>query len=276
MTRVVTAIVFVAVVVGSIYGGQLSFMAFFALICGLSLWEFFGLTNKGENVLFRRMFGTLIGLSPYLGFSYLQLTKNSGFQFESIAFITLGIILLFFLQFLYELFKASSQPFLHLSSTALALLYIGIPFALFQFLAFWPSGGSYDPNKILGLLLLVWSNDTFAYLVGSQIGKTKLFPRISPKKTWEGSIGGGVLTLVIAYACFMVLGGYSLQDWMVLGLLAVVFGGLGDLVESMMKRSLNIKDSGGILPGHGGILDRFDAFIFFLPFATFYLIIVEF
>lgn len=273
MTRVLTAIVFVAIVGGCIYGGIQSFMALFGLICMMSLWEFFGLTNDDVEVKFRRILSTFIGLFPYLCLSFLYLNYESEIPVEGLAGITLGLVLLLFLQFIYELFMGSSQPFRHLSFTALAILYIGIPFMLFLFLAFWPFEHAYSPNRILGLLLLVWANDTAAYLIGSQIGKTKLFPRISPKKTWEGSVGGAIITLLIAYLCYNFFGELDLKDWMILGFLAVVFGGLGDLVESMMKRSLKIKDSGGILPGHGGILDRFDAFIFYVPFATCYLIL---
>ena len=139
-----------------------------------------------------------------------------------------------------------------------------------DFIAF--DGEHFRSNTVFGLLLLTWINDTAAYLVGSQIGKHKLFPRISPKKTWEGSIGGGVFTLILAGVLGYIFEEQSVVQWLILGVIVVIFGSIGDLIESMLKRSYNIKDSGTILPGHGGLLDRFDAFIFLVPFATVYIL----
>jgi len=123
----------------------------------------------------------------------------------------------------------------------------------------------------LGILFLIWSSDSGAYVVGSLIGRTRLFERISPKKSWEGTIGGGLFSLLVAY----ILSRYFLEirtdQWLTLAVIVIVAGILGDLIESMLKRSLQIKDSGSILPGHGGILDRFDALIFAVPFAWVYL-----
>jgi phosphatidate cytidylyltransferase len=125
------------------------------------------------------------------------------------------------------------------------------------------------------LLLLTWMNDTGAYLVGSNFGRRMLFPRISPKKTWEGTIGGVVITFITAASFCAFSGELRLFDWMVLAAFVSVFGTLGDLVESMLKRSVGVKDSGNLLPGHGGVLDRFDAFIFVLPFAAAYLLSIR-
>ena len=111
--------------------------------------------------------------------------------------------------------------------------------------------------------------------MGSQIGKTKLFPRISPGKTWEGSTGGVIVTFIVAYLLSLLFTDLRLMDWLILAAIVSLFGSIGDLVESMLKRSLNIKDSGNLLPGHGGILDRFDAFIFLLPFAAAYLLLLN-
>ena len=132
--------------------------------------------------------------------------------------------------------------------------------------------GAFHPNIIFGLLLLTWANDTGAYLIGSQIGRTKLFPRISPKKTWEGSLGGVLVAFMTAYLLSLFFKDLVLKDWLILAFLVSIFGSIGDLVESMLKRSLKIKDSGNLLPGHGGMLDRFDAFLFLLPFAAAYLL----
>ena len=119
---------------------------------------------------------------------------------------------------------------------------------------------------------MTWANDVGAYFVGSKFGKTKLFPRISPKKTWEGSFGGVMMTFLTGWLLSLYIIELNLKDWLILALIVSIFGSIGDLVESMLKRSVGVKDSGTILPGHGGFLDRFDAFIFLLPFAACYLL----
>lgn len=122
---------------------------------------------------------------------------------------------------------------------------------------------------------MLWTNDTGAYLAGRFFGKHKLFERISPKKTWEGSIGGGILTIGVAFILSVYFTNLDQTNWIVLAILVAVFGGLGDLVESMLKRSLNIKDSGNLLPGHGGILDRFDGLLLSIPFIYSYLYLIS-
>ena len=124
----------------------------------------------------------------------------------------------------------------------------------------------YSPHRVWGLLWLVWTNDSFAYIIGSRIGKTKLFERISPNKTWEGTIGGAIGAIIMAWVLSLYFSDFTMVEWVSLALVAAIFGTMGDLVESMMKRSLGVKDSGSLLPGHGGMLDRFDAFIFAIPF----------
>jgi phosphatidate cytidylyltransferase len=123
--------------------------------------------------------------------------------------------------------------------------------------------------------LLIWSNDAFAYAVGSLIGKHKLFPRISPGKTWEGTLGGIFFNFVVAYLLSLLFPVLGLRDWAVIAAIVSIFATFGDLVESMMKRSLNIKDTGNLFPGHGGMLDRFDAYFFAIPFVAAYLFLVK-
>jgi len=134
--------------------------------------------------------------------------------------------------------------------------------------------GNFGSNELILFFILIWTNDTFAYLVGRAIGKTKLFERISPKKTIEGSVGGLVFTLIAGYVLsqYVIVSSIGGVDWVIISFLIVIFGSLGDLVESMLKRSVGVKDSGKILPGHGGILDRFDAAFFAAPFILFYLL----
>lgn len=170
------------------------------------------------------------------------------------------------LVFILELFQKRQAPGHFISSYLLGIFYISLPVCLL----FWVASGPdaiYKPNRVFGLLWLVWTNDTLAYLVGSQIGKHKLFERISPKKTWEGTIGGVVGTILMAWGLSHYVTDFSPEQWLALGIVVSIFGTLGDLVESMLKRSAGIKDSGNLFPGHGGFLDRFDAFLFMLPFA---------
>jgi phosphatidate cytidylyltransferase len=163
----------------------------------------------------------------------------------------------------------------------MAQMYIALPFSLLNTLAFHstPQGFvAYDAVLPLSVFVFLWMNDTGAYLCGSLLGKHKLFPRISPGKSWEGSIGGGILVIAIAVLVWYLTEQYQLNqlgltaiEWAGLGLTVVVFGTWGDLVESLFKRTLGIKDSGNILPGHGGMLDRFDSSLLAIPAAVVYL-----
>ena len=274
LERGITAFVFGAVMLGGIYGGPYTFALLFALITGLCLWEFFEIVlSKNRSIdLIRRLLGLGLGITPFVLAAVLQLEL----VINKDAFIAIATLLLFpfiFSAFIYELYTKSEQPFVNVAYIVLGLSYIGVPFALLEFIAF--EDGFFHPNTVFGLLVLTWFNDTGAYVVGSKFGKTPLFPRISPKKTWEGAAGGAASAFIGAFLVFTLFGELRLTDWIVLGAIVTVFGNLGDLVESMLKRSVNIKDSGNLLPGHGGLLDRFDAFIFLLPFATAYLLWVR-
>ena len=154
------------------------------------------------------------------------------------------------------------------------VFYISLPFALFvSFFTLNPQM-SFSNELVIAFFIMVWSNDVFAYVVGSLIGKHKLYEKVSPKKTWEGSIGGVVLTIAAAYIISIFFKTYDMQTWLVLGLIISIFASLGDLIESMIKRQVGIKDSGNIMPGHGGILDRFDGVIFAIPAVYIYLSLV--
>jgi phosphatidate cytidylyltransferase len=275
LQRTLTAIVFAAVMLGGIFGGKHSFFALFAVITAGCLWELYGLVfppDAHRNI--RRVLGVVWGLAPYvlLGGSALELLEGS------MAFA--GLVLLVFTAvpfFILELFLNPDRPFDFVGRYALGVFYITLPFCLLVYLSV-PLGeffsvGDYNPQRVIGLLGLVWVNDTMAYLVGSQLGKNKLFERISPKKTWEGFLGGGICAVLVAWGIAQYSDAFTPTQWMLLAATAAVFGTLGDLVESMLKRSLGIKDSGNLLPGHGGLLDRFDAFIIALPFYWLVLIL---
>lgn len=264
LQRVLTAIVFVIVMVGGIYLHPWSHIGLFTVITLFCLWEYFGLTLTATSNN-RKWVGIALGILPIILTTLLSQT-NLIAPINAILLLLPAIALVF----IYELFSNAEKPYTNIGVLLLGFLYIGIPLATIPLISF--QADIFQPNIIFGLLLLTWANDTGAYLIGSQIGRTKLFPRISPKKTWEGSIGGVLVTFLIAYLLSKFFTDISVMDWLVLAGIVSLFGSIGDLVESMLKRSLQIKDSGTLLPGHGGFLDRFDAFIFLLPIAATYLL----
>lgn len=188
---------------------------------------------------------------------------------------TLFFALLFvFLIFIFELFRKKENPFGNIAFTVLGIIYVAIPFSLLNYIVIFD--GTYSYQILFGVFFLIWSNDSGAYIVGSLTGKHKLFPRISPGKSWEGSVGGALICYGIV---FIISGWYtsiSFSNWMVIATILIVIGSLGDLVKSLFKRSVNVKDSGTLLPGHGGILDRFDSLIMSIPFIFTYLYIIKF
>lgn len=266
--RAITASVFVLVMLGGVFGGKIAFIVLFGLVGSMCLWEFMGLTFPEETPqnFFRQTMGLGLGMLPYLWISSVNLGLMPA---ECQVPFALTFFSILFMPFVYELSQGNTTAFNQVGFIFLGVLYIGIPFALLNATAF--LGGSFSNKAVLSLLLLTWTNDTAAYLVGSRFGRTQLFPKISPKKTWEGFLGGAIMSLVVAFSLQKVLKVYRWQDWIALTLIVVIFGAIGDLVESIFKRSKNIKDSGSLLPGHGGFMDRFDAFIFMLPFAAAYL-----
>lgn len=247
----------------------------------LGLWEFFSLAEKG-NTKPQKILGVVAGGVFYL-ISTLYLNR-----------IIPGIYLiipvpLFFLIFIFELFAKPclpegipDKPFVNIAITLSGIFYIALPLTLLSYLAYPPPHYpgfelfKYNPNVLLGFFFLIWTNDTAAYLTGVKFGKHRLFERISPKKTWEGSIGGAILSLIAAYIISIYFTELRLAEWLVIASIIIIFGTLGDLVQSLFKRSINVKDSGRILPGHGGILDRFDGVLLSVPFVFFYLQLIRF
>lgn len=266
VTRTLTGAVFITVLGGAILWSPISFMLLFGLISLLGIIEFYRLFSGTEFkpnvytgtllglVFFCLACGYVIGLWPLTAFIFV-------IPFVSVIFIA-------------ELYSKHTMPFQNIGLTLLGSLYVVIPFALLVLNGFSrPSMEPYSYNSsiILGFFFLLWTSDTGAYLVGMSIGKHPLFPRISPKKSWEGFIGGIVLTMVVAVVIAKFFTVLSITEWVIIGAIIAIFGVLGDLIESLLKRSLQIKDSGNILPGHGGILDRFDSVIFSAPLVFLYL-----
>ncbi|MFL5765696.1 MAG: phosphatidate cytidylyltransferase [Bacteroidia bacterium] len=269
ITRTLTAAGFVAVLLVCTWYSQLSFISLFLLITVLGLWEFYGLSEKKENVKPQKLMGTFIGAVIFILNAGVTYRIYEGDNLHG-KFLLL-IIPLLFLVFIVELFRKKENPFQNISYTLLGIFYVGIPFSLLNYIL--TVNGTYSFHILFGCWFILWSNDSGAYLSGSAFGKNKLFPRVSPGKSWEGSIGGA---LVAFFVTWIISGWYTSitrVDWFVIASIMIVVGTLGDLVESLFKRSLGVKDSGNLLPGHGGILDRFDSLIMATPFILTYLYI---
>ncbi|MFN0213853.1 MAG: phosphatidate cytidylyltransferase [Saprospiraceae bacterium] len=264
--RSITAFFFAAVMLGGIFGGKIFFFALFAIVSAGCAWELGSLIFKAEDrfVTLRKIICAALPTLIFIiaGGDILKILPPSPLAFLSV------IPLLFALLSTLELFLAGKNPFLNIGTYLLSSFYIGLPLVLLATIPFdsWDAQNEYHPLRVLALLLLVWTNDTGAYLFGSKFGKHKLLERISPKKTWEGSIGGAIFAVLGAWGLSFLIKDFTLQQWLALSVVAAIGSNIGDLVESMLKRSVGVKDSGKFLPGHGGLLDRFDAFIFCLPF----------
>ncbi|MDR0961261.1 MAG: phosphatidate cytidylyltransferase [Mediterranea sp.] len=266
--RTVTGVLFVAIIVGCILYSPLAFGVLFALIAALSVYEFGVLVNSYAGVQVNKLLTALSG--AYLFLALMSFAINAvGSQ------IFLPYLLLMMYLLIAELYKKQPDPVANWAYSMLSQLYVALPFAVLNMLAFHytPASGSvsYNPILPLSVFVFIWLNDTGAYCVGTLLGKHRLFERISPKKSWEGSIGGGVVALVAALVFAHYFPFMPVLKWMGLALTVVVFGTWGDLTESLLKRHLGIKDSGHILPGHGGMLDRFDSALLAIPAAVVYL-----
>lgn len=263
VTRTLTGTVYVGIVLFSILSGHILSALLFLIVGILGAKEFYGNIKRINALSPSSWYGYLLG-----SVAYLVLGNILPDHYGCIGILI--VILLSVLLFILELYRKQKQPFLNIAIIFLGVIYLFITLALTYRVAF--SYGDYSTTLLLSIFIFVWSNDTFAYLIGSLLGKHKLFPRISPNKSREGFFGGVVLTLGIAaiYAYLSsqaLLGCEILQSWQwfVIAGVVCIAGTYGDLIESLYKRNLHIKDSGNILPGHGGILDRFDSILFAGP-----------
>lgn len=259
--RAITGIIFVLVLITSLLLGQWSFSLFFILVSLLSLDEFYKIVSQGE-IRPNRLAGILLGLVFFLSFALFQIDLISGkLLLLSVPFITLV--------FWCELYRKAEKPFMNIAYTFFGIIFAVLPFLFFFSLGFLDMG--YNFHYPLGFLILLWSSDTGAYLIGRSFGKTKLFERHSPKKTWEGFFGGLALSILTAFILSHYFQGIEVWQWVVSAAIIASFGTYGDLSESMLKRSYQIKDSGTILPGHGGLLDRFDGLLLAAPLVYVFL-----
>jgi phosphatidate cytidylyltransferase len=277
--RILTAIVLGILAIIGLSGNSYFFLIFFGVVGGFCSWEYYDLVLKereSRNKIGRKMGGMAIGFLPFFLLSIHYLFP------ETLSIIAVGFIFSVALStlFVLELFLNAGTPFSNLGYVFTGIIYLGIPFGLLV-----PIHFTFGNAPIIGMWVFVAAFDVAAYLVGSRIGKTPLFPRISPKKTWEG-VGGGVGLLAIFFFLMpFILSwisnvfGYDIaneittKDWIAIAVISLIFGTLGDLIESMLKRNLKVKDSSNLLPGHGGFLDRFDSVFFPVPFIAAYLFV---
>jgi phosphatidate cytidylyltransferase len=254
--RSITGAIFGTVVIGSILWHPYAQIAVFSIFMILGLAEFYRLFKSHPIVEVSSEIGIFIGC-----FIYILLI---GLSLSNLPIIVITILFpLFFTLILNELWAKKEHPLINISVLVFGIVYVVIPFYLSIDLSL--RNTSYLPH-VVGMFLLIWTNDSFAYFSGRLFGKHKLFERISPKKTWEGTIGGVLFTLVLGYIIGTYVNEGETLFWIVSAIIIAPCAIFGDLLESLFKRSLNIKDSGSILPGHGGILDRFDAALFAIPF----------
>ena len=279
LQRIITGVLGSAFMLVAIWFSFTSFVLLFFLINFLSCLEYHQLLKK-SNIGTNAWAGIGGGVLVYS----LFVLNSSEFTFLIIPNTLVIAIpcILFMVYMLIELFSENAQPITRVAYTIAGILYISVPFGLLTLIP-WEITDSnsdidisvYKFEIIYAILFLIWANDVGAYFIGKFLGKHKLFERISPKKTWEGSIGGLLFSILFTFLLYETFGIYSIPKWMGLCVIVVVTGSLGDLVESMIKRTLQVKDSGTLLPGHGGFLDRFDALIFAIPFVFLYLTIFQ-
>lgn len=276
--RAITGIIFVGVLIGCILGGPISFTLLFALITALTIHEFGNIVSKQPDVEINKPICMLAGVFLFFGFAYLSVMPG---QTEIlIPYLFLIIYLL-----VSELYLKKKNPLNNWAYAMMSQIYIALSFAMLNVLAYHSIGNEgelsnyqvqYNPILPLSIFIFTWINDTGAYCTGMLFGKHRLFERISPKKSWEGSIGGGVFSIIAAIVMAHYFPFMPISIWIGLALTVVIFGTLGDLTESLLKRTIGIKDSGNILPGHGGMLDRFDSTLMAVPAAVVYLYIISF
>lgn len=271
LLRTVTGILFVAILVGCIVLSPISFGLLFCLVSAVSVDEFCNLMNRQDGVSVNKFVSITGAVCLFLSFYYFSIYPGQYAGLMVYVFILVYLLVS-------ELYRKKPNPIANIAYTMMSQLYVALPFALFNLLAFQSAEDSdftqYNFILPLSVFVFIWVNDTGAYCIGMLFGRHRLFERISPKKSWEGSIGGCIFSLLAAWGISLFFGDVmSVWKWLGLALVIVVFGTWGDLTESLVKRTLGIKDSGNILPGHGGMLDRFDSALMAIPSAILYLML---
>lgn len=265
-TRAITGFFFVSVMLASVLLGVYPFTVFFLIISVFTVTEFYSLVNV-DGVKPNRLLGWMLAISIYLSLCLFLLGHAPiAILLTGVPFCVLIIVA--------ELYRNFKNPFHNISYTILGVLLAVLPFCFFYALAF--TNNEYSYHIPLAFLVMLWSSDTGAYLFGISLGKTRLFERHSPKKSWEGFAGGLLCSMLAGYIFSLYFIELALIHWLAVSIIIVSAGTLGDLSESMLKRSLSIKDSGSFLPGHGGLLDRFDGLLLAAPLVFVYLTFIKF
>lgn len=265
-TRTISGAFFVALTVACILFHPFSFLLLFGVYMAGALFEYYKLTGLKESP--QRVLGIFIGI----GFYTLNALGLMGqLEFKYMLFMLLPIIF----SILAATFSSARSPFSDFGKMTAGLVYAGFPFMALGFVAINPQTQAYDSFPVLLFLVLVWANDTFAYLSGRFMGRNLLAKSISPGKTWEGTLGGMVGSLAIAMGVLQFFPGRALEDILVIWFAGSALAVVGDLSESKLKRSVGVKDSGRFMPGHGGFLDRFDSLLLSAPFLMMYFLLVK-
>jgi phosphatidate cytidylyltransferase len=260
--RLFSALLGASVTISSIVWSEWTYFLVFFTICILAQWEFYRLVRI-QDYLPIRFWGVFIGGLLFILTFFIERGDLDG-KYLFLLFPLASVI------FIFKLYKKDDpNPFVNIALFYLGISYVALPFALINIIVF--ADGDYTYQILLGLMLIIWSSDTGAYFAGTAFGKTKLFERISPKKSWEGSLGGALVATGLAYIAATYFDRLNLWEWLIIAAIVVVAGTYGDLVESHFKRSMSIKDSGNSIPGHGGFLDRFDSLILAVPFIVVFL-----
>ncbi|CAA0143540.1 phosphatidate cytidylyltransferase [Tenacibaculum maritimum] len=256
LTRAISGFIYVSLFLSAIFFSEKSYIILTAIFASISLWEF------AKMIRFKNIIPYL--LLPCI--IYLFVAYASANNLFLVAIITL----LCSFRLVYHLYSENiTYPNTFFDKMDLCIRYVILPFSFLIVLPF--VNNIYHPSIVVAILVLIWINDSFAYLVGKNFGKRKLFERISPKKTIEGFIGGVIFSLIAAFVISQYLPHFNTLSWIIIAAIVAIFGTLGDLVESKFKRQANVKDSGNIMPGHGGMLDRLDSLFFAAPFVYLYI-----
>lgn len=258
---------YVVIMMGAILLHPFAFAVVFGVLLFFTQYEFYAMVeDAGHKIL--RLPGTILGILFFL----ISFGVSNGFLPHTFEFSFIPIV---FALFVIELFRPDKLTLQNSGLTLLGFMYIAVPFGLMNFVMHVSHNGTnanYYPWVLAGVFFILWANDSFAYLVGSLLGKHKLCPKISPAKSWEGLIGGAVFALIMGLLNAVMFQALSMFSWIIIALITVAFGTLGDLFESKIKREIGAKDSGNILPGHGGFLDRLDSLLFAIPAVFLWLI----